>query len=142
MKTSENLNDYDFKAMIKEFETASRHEEYLKKIKKKWSDENKKYNENIKQMREFQEETYQKKNKELVKRLKQKEKLLMTSLENNQKTRMKERQKAIETMVQREKIAREKVAKSMTKQEKDRCKLQLATQDKSNLFFIIFLYFL
>ena len=137
MKTSENLNDYDFKAMIKEFETASRHEEYLKKIKKKWSDENKKYNENIKQMREFQEETYQKKNKELVKRLKQKEKLLMTSLENNQKTRMKERQKTIDTMLEREKIAREKVAKSMIKQERNRCKLQLATQDKSNLIFII-----
>ena len=65
MQTSENINDYDFKAMIKEFETASRHDEYLKKIRKKFSDENKKYNENIKQMREFQEETYQKKNKEL-----------------------------------------------------------------------------
>ena len=83
-------------------------------------------------MREFQEETYQKKNKELRDRLKKKEKILVTSLENNQKTRMKERQKAIETMIQREKVAREKVAKSMAKQEKDRCKLQLATQDKSN----------
>ena len=61
MQTSENVNDYDFKAMIKEFEIASRHEDYLRKIKKKFSDENKKYNESIKQMREFQEETYQKK---------------------------------------------------------------------------------
>ena len=34
MQTSENVNDYDLKAMIKEFEAASRHEEYLKKIKK------------------------------------------------------------------------------------------------------------
>ena len=71
--------------MLKDLESSSRHEDHLKKIKKKWMDESKKYKETIEHMKEYQEETYQKKNKELVKRLKKKEQILLTALKNNQK---------------------------------------------------------
>ena len=94
-------------------------------------DESKKYKESIEHMKEFQEETYQKKNKDLINKLKKKEKLLLTSLENNQKTRMKERQKAIESMMEKEKLARENVGKFLIQQEKDRLKLQTDTDKKS-----------
>ena len=82
--------------MIKDLETSSRHQDYLRKLRKKWMDQSKKYKDNIEHMKEFQEESYRKKNKDLINKLKKKEKLLLTSLENNQKTRMLERQKAIE----------------------------------------------
>jgi hypothetical protein len=82
-------------------------------------------------MKEFQEETYRKKNRDLVNKLKKKEKLLLTSLENNQKTRMLERQKAIESMIEKEKTARKNVENFMQKQEKDRQKLQKDTDGKS-----------
>ena len=49
--------------MIKDLETSSRHHEYLRKLRKKCIEENKKYKENIEHMKEFQEETYKKKNK-------------------------------------------------------------------------------
>ena len=87
--------------MLKDLESSSRHEDHLKKIKKKWMDESKKYKETIEHMKEYQEETYQKKNKELVKRLKKKEQILLTALKNNQKSRMKERQKMFEALMQK-----------------------------------------
>ena len=99
-------------------------------------DESKKYKESIEHMKEFQEEKYQKKNKDLINKLKKKEKLLLTSLENNQKTRMKERQKAIESMMEKEKLARENVEKFLIQQEKDRLKLQTDTDKKSKKLII------
>ena len=56
---------------------------------------------------------------------------ILTSLENNQKTRMKERQKAIETMIEREKLARKNVENFMQQQEKERQKLQKDNEGKS-----------
>jgi hypothetical protein len=82
-------------------------------------------------MKEFQEETYRKKNNDLKNKLKKKEKILLTSLENNQKTRMKERQKAIDAMIEKEKLAQQNVANFMEQQEKDRQKLQKDTDNKS-----------
>ena len=53
--------------MIRDFETSARHEEQLKKIKKKHLAESKKYQETIKHMKELREETYERKNEELKK---------------------------------------------------------------------------
>ena len=117
--------------MIKDLETSSRHQEYLRKIRKKWMEESKKYKENIEHMKEFQEETYKKKNRDLINKLKNKEKLLLTSLENNQKTRMMERQKVIESMIEKEKLAKKNVENFLLKQEKARQKLQNDTDGKS-----------
>ena len=44
---------------------------------------------------------------------------------------MKERQKAIESMMEKEKLARENVEKFLIQQEKDRLKLQYETDKKS-----------
>ena len=131
LNETEEVNKFDYDSMIKDLETSSRHQEHLRKIRKKWMEESKKYKENIEHMKEFQEETYKRKNRDLMNKLKKKEKLLLTSLENNQKTKMLERQKAIESMIEKEKLARKNVENFMQKQEKDRQKLQQDTDDKS-----------
>ena len=125
------MNNYDYNAMIKDMDMSTRHQEHLRKIKKKWADESKKYKQNVEHMKEFQEETYKKKNDELIAKLKQKEKLLLTSLQNKQKTRMKERQKAIEAMMEKERLARENVEKYMKKQEKERLQLEKDSNGRS-----------
>ena len=125
--------------MLKDLESSSRHEDHLKKIKKKWMDESKKYKETIEHMKEYQEETYQKKNKELVKRLKKKEQILLTALKNNQKSRMKERQKMFEALMQKEKQSRQNVQNFLIKQEKERQKLQIDNNGKSNYIFILYI---
>ena len=128
--------------MIKDLEASSRHDDQLKRIRKKWMEESKKYKDNVEHMKEFQEETYRKKNNDLKNKLKKKEKILLTSLENNQKTRMKERQKAIDSMMEKEKLARKNVENFLKQQEKDRQKLQKTTDVKSKLNFFNFFYFL
>lgn len=125
--------------MLKDLESSSRHEDHLKKIKKKWMDESKKYKETIEHMKEYQEETYQKKNKELVKRLKKKEQILLTALKNNQKSRMKERQKMFEALMQKEKQSRQNVQDFLIKQEKERQKLQIDNNGKSNYIYILYI---
>ena len=112
-------------------DTSSRYQEIIKKNKKKWRDESKKYKENVIHMKEFQEETYQKKNKELVERLKKKDKLLLTALKNKQKNKMKDKQRAIESLMEKERIARENVEKYMIKQEQDRQNLQKTSNRRS-----------
>ena len=46
-----------------DFEMSARHDNYLRKIKKKWEDEGKRYNDTIIRMKEFREENYKKKEK-------------------------------------------------------------------------------
>ena len=139
MITTANVNKYDYNTMLKDLESSSRHEDHLKKIKKKWMDESKKYKETIEHMKEYQEETYQKKNKELVKRLKKKEQILLTALKNNQKSRMKERQKMFEALMQKEKQSRQNVQNFLIKQEKERQKLQIDNNGKSNYIYIFYI---
>ena len=50
---------------------------------------------------------------------------------------MKERQKAIESMMEKEKLARENVEKFLEQQEKDRLKLQYETDKKSKKLLLI-----
>jgi hypothetical protein len=116
----------------------TRHQDYLRKIKKKWVDENKKYKDNVEHMKEFKEEQLQKKTNDLVKRLKEKEKLYLTSFRDKQKSRMKERQKAIDLLMEREKNAREKVNKYMEKEEIKRLKLQKTSTDKGKKYFFYY----
>ena len=131
MTETARMNDIDYNKMLKDLETSDRRQKYLANIRRKWMKESKKYQENIEHMKEFREETYQKKNKDLQTKLKKKEKLYLTSLEQNQKTKMEERQKAIEAMAEKEKLARENVEKFLEKQEKDRQKFQSDNIDKS-----------
>jgi hypothetical protein len=113
---------------------STRHQDYLRKIKKKWVDENKKYKDNVEHMKEFKEEQLQKKTNDLVKRLKQKEKLYLTSFRDKQKSRMKERQKAIDLLMEKERNAREKVNKYMEREELKRLELQKTSADKGKKY--------
>jgi hypothetical protein len=117
--------------MIKDFETNARHEDHLKKIKKKRAAEMKKYNETIQHMKELREETYQRKNKELKNKLNKKEQLLITALENKAKEQMKEKERAIAEMIEKENQARKNVEKFMEQQEKNRLQFERDIHDKS-----------
>ena len=137
MKKTEEINDYDYKKMIKDFETSQRFENHIKKIKKRWEEEGKKFQTSIEHMKEFREETYKRKNKELINKLNQKETLLITSLEHKQKDKMKEKERAIALLMEKEKIAKENVEKFMEEQEKLRLLFQAENIQKR-----IFIYFI
>ena len=120
-----------------DFEMSARHDNYLRKIKKKWEDEGKRYNDTIIRMKEFREENYKKKNAELMKKLKRKEKLLMTLLENQNKEKMTERKKNLMLMMEREKNAKDNVERYQEKVEEDRKVFQSLNHEKRKFNFLI-----
>ena len=132
MKKTEEINTFDYNKMMKDFETSQRHHEHLKKIEKKWKSVSKKYSETIEHMKEHREETYKKKNDELKRKLKKKEQVLITSLQNKQKDKMKDKERAIAELMEREKTARENVEAFLIEQEKERLQFEKETQEKSN----------
>ncbi len=139
MKSTEEVNNYDYKKMIKDFETNLRFENHFKKLRKKWEEEGKKYQTNLEHMKEFREDTYKKKNNDLINKLNHKESLLITSLENKQKNKMKEKEKAISQLMEKEKIAKENVEKYQEEQEKLRLIFEAQTHKKRTyICFIIF----
>ena len=107
-----------------DFEANARHQEYLKKIRRKWAAEGKKYDETIQRMKELREETYQKKSKALQQKLKKKEQLLITLQNESNKEKMIEKQKNLEILMKREKTARENVEKFLKEQEEERLKFE------------------
>ena len=125
------MNDVDFKRMIRDFETSARHEDILKKIKKKHLAESKKYQETIRHMKELKEEIYQKKNEELKQKLKKKDMILITSLENKQKDKMEEKRRIITEMIEKENKAKKNIEQFMIEQEKIRLQFEQDINKKS-----------
>ena len=118
-----------------DFEANARHKEYLKKIRRKWAAEGKKYDETIQRMKELREETYQKKSKALQQKLKKKEQLLITLQNESNKEKMIEKQKNLEILMKREKTARENVEKFLKEQEEERLKFEEEINQKSKILY-------
>ena len=118
-----------------DFEANERHQEYLKKIRRKWAAEGKKYDETIQRMKELREETYQKKSKALQQKLKKKEQLLITLQNESNKEKMIEKQKNLEILMKREKTARENVEKFLKEQEEERLKFEEEINQKSKILY-------
>lgn len=135
MKKTIEINDYDYKKMIKEFEIDERFQNNNKKLKKKWAEENRKYQTSIEHMKEFREQSYRQKKSDLLKKLNKKESLWITSLENNKLDKKKEKEKIIAQMMEKEKSAKENVEKFLEEQEKHRLDFQKETFMKCNKIF-------
>ena len=120
--------------MIKNYEINNRHNEHLNKIKKKWEAFGKRYKENLEHIKEMNEENYQKKNKELIAKMKKREKLILDSLENSRKNKMLEKQRAISQLIEKENSAREKIKQHLLSQENERLKFEQLTTEKIESF--------
>ena len=132
------MNEYDYNKMMSDFEFNARHQSQLQKIKKKWQNIGKKYNESIQRMKELKEETYKKKNAALLKKLKKKEQVLLTALESTNREKMAEKRRNIEIMIEREKLARENVERFLIEEEDRRKKFEDQINEKSKIIKIYF----
>lgn len=134
VKNAEEINDYDYNKMMSDFEMTSRHEDYLKKIKRKWVEKGRKFRQTIERMKLEREEQYQNKNRELQKRLKMKDQTLLTALDATKQAKQAEKQRNIELLTQKEKQAKEIVEKNLEEQERQRLIAAELTQEKSKCF--------
>ena len=106
VKDAEEINDYDYNKMMSDFETTTRHEEH-----------------------------YQEKNKELERKLKQKNPSMLTALNSSNQAKMAEKKKNIELLCQKEKQAKENVEKKLSEQEQKRLLAAELTHEKSKYGF-------
>jgi len=130
MKKTAEINKYDFTKMIKDFEADERFQNIKKRLKKKYQEENQKYLINIEHMKELREQNYIKKNTDLRNRLRKKESLLITSLENIKLNKSKEKKKLIEINLTKKNKAKINVQKFLAQQEKNRIVFQNETNNK------------
>ena len=105
---------------------------------KKYQEENEKYLINIEHMKEIREQNYIKKNKDLRNRLKKKENLLITSLENIKLNKSKEKRKLIQINLNKKNKAEINVQKFLAEQEKNRIVFQNETNNKCKYIYIIY----
>ena len=138
MKKTQEINKYDFTKMIKEFEADERFQNIKKNLKKKYQEENEKYLINIEHMKELREQNYIKKNKALRNRLKKKENLLITSLENIKLNKSKEKRKLNQINLNKKNKAEINVQKFLAEQEKNRIIFQNETNNKCKYIYIIY----
>ena len=136
MKKTAEINKYDYTKMIKDFEADERFQNIKKRLKKKYQEENQKYLINIKHMKELREQNYIKKNTDLRNRLRKKESLLITSLENIKLNKSKEKKKLIEINLTKKNKAKINVQKFLAQQEKNRIVFQKETNNKCKLIYI------
>ena len=132
MKKTIEINDYDYKKMLKDFEITERFENLSKKLKKKWKEESKKYQTSIEHMKEYREQSYLKKNNELIKKLKKKDNIWLTGIEAKKKDKKIEKERIIAQMIKKEKTARKNVENYMKEQEKLRLNFEIETNMKCN----------
>ena len=136
MKKTAEINKYDYTKMIKDFEADERFQNIKKRLKKKYQEENQKYLINIEHMKELREQNYIKKNTDLRNRLRKKESLLITSLENIKLNKSKEKKKLIEINLNKKNKAKINVQKFLAQQEKNRIVFQNETNNKCKLIYI------
>ena len=87
-------------------------------------------------MKELREQNYIKKNTDLRNRLRKKESLLITSLENIKLNKSKEKKKLIEINLTKKNKAKINVQKFLAQQEKNRIVFQKETNNKCKLIYI------
>jgi hypothetical protein len=132
MKKTVEINDYDYKKMLKDFEITERFQNLNNKLRKKWKEENKKYQTSIEHMKEVREQNLMKKNKDLIKKLKEKDSIWLTGVEAKKKDKQKEKEKIIAEMTKKENTAKKNVEKFMKDQERIRMNFEIETNMKCN----------
>lgn len=132
MKKTVEINDYDYKKMLKDFEITERFQNLSNKLRKKWKEENKKYQTSIEHMKEVREQNLMKKNKDLIKKLKEKDSIWLTGVEAKKKDKQKEKEKIIAEMTKKENTAKKNVEKFMKDQERIRMNFEIETNMKCN----------
>lgn len=117
---------------MENFELLSRQNKIHVAEKRKWVRKGMQYKEKIRAMKQRMKDDYKQKNEVLMKKLADKNNLLVTSLNEKNKTKSEDKKKKIEMLVQKEKEAHDNVEIFLEMQEEQRMKEAERTREKSN----------
>lgn len=131
IKNQQRVNEYDYKSMMKNFESESRHKKYLNGIKNKWRAESCKYKEKVELIKIKNEKLNKMRDKAFKKRYLKKENAIKNQLELKHQEKQEEKKKLAEILKKKNEEAAKNLEKFHKMQEEERLKLEEDTFQKS-----------
>ena len=135
LENARKVNEFDYNKMMSDFESESRHNKILNGIKQKWRAVSCSYKEKVENIKKLNEKLFQERSRNLLKKLKKKEKSLQMSIQSKQEAKNVEKQKMIEQMALKENEAKLNIQNFLEQQEKERLQVEQDTELKS-IFYI------
>ena len=131
LENARKVNEFDYNKMMSDFESESRHNKILNGIKQKWRAVSCSYKEKVENIKKLNEKMFQERSRNLLKKLKKKEKSLQMSIQSKQEAKNVEKQKMIEQMALKENEAKLNIQNFLELQEKERLQVEQDTELKS-----------
>ena len=142
LKAQEDINQYDYKKMISDFETETRHKKIINGIKNKWRIASTKYLEKVDLIKDRNKKLDKKRQREYKKRYKEKELSIQNQLEQKKYEILEKKKNMAEAIRKKNEDAAKNLEKFHELQEKERLKVEQDTMNKSKkLLFIIYFYY-
>ena len=135
LENARKVNEFDYNKMMSDFESESRHNKILNGIKQKWRAVSCYYKEKVENIKKLNEKLFKERSRNLLKKLKKKEKSLQMSIQSKQEAKNVEKQKMIEQMALKENEAKLNIQNFLEQQEKERLQVEQDTELKS-IFYI------
>lgn len=131
IKHQQRINEYDYKTMMKNFESESRHKKYLNGIKNKWRAASCKYKEKVEFIKMKNEKLNKMRDKEYKKRYLKKENSIKNQLELKKNEKLEEKRRLAEIFKKKNEEAAKNLEKFHKLQEEERIRLEEDTFQKS-----------
>ena len=131
IKSQQRVNEYDYKSMMKNFESESRHKKYLNSIKNKWRAASCKYKEKVQLIKINNEKLNKMRDKAYKKRYLKKENAIKNQLEIKNQEKQEEKRRLAELLKKKNEEASKNLEKFHKMQEEERLKLEEDTFQKS-----------
>ena len=142
LKAQEDINQYDYKKMMSDFETETRHKKITNGIKNKWRIASTKYLEKVDLIKDRNKKLDKKRQREYKKRYKEKELSIQNQLEQKKYEILEKKKNMAEAIRKKNEDAAKNLEKFHELQEKERLKVEQDTMNKSKkLLFIIYFYY-
>jgi hypothetical protein len=142
LKAQEDINQYDYKKMMSDFETETRHKKIINGIKNKWRIASTKYLEKVDLIKDRNKKLDKKRQREYKKRYKEKELSIQNQLEQKKYEILEKKKNMAEAIRKKNEDAAKNLEKFHELQEKERLKVEQDTMNKSKkLLFIIYFYY-
>ena len=135
LENARKVNEFDYNKMMSDVESESRHNKILNGIKQKWRAVSCSYKEKVENIKKLNEKLFKERSRNLLKKLKRKEKSLQMSIQSKQEAKNVEKQKIIEQMALKENEAKLNIQNFLEQQEKERLQVEQDTELKS-IFYI------
>ena len=142
LKTQEEINNYDYRKMMMDFETETRHKKIMNGIRNKWRLASSKFLEKVDSIKDRNMKLDKIKQKEYKKRYKAKELSIQNQLELKRNEKLEKKKNMAEAFRKRNEDVEKNLEKFHQIQEEQRLKVEQDTMQKSKKKYINIIVFL